>query len=112
MYKKVSLVSAVIFHIKFLWNLGKLYITSKEVNLIGFKFVQCQLKTFAMLNCDAFQYFIEWRGCDNMASNSSNFSMHCPICPKHEMFGYRPGLNTSTCKYLVVVIKPPTGNRK
>ncbi len=38
--------------------------------------------------------------------------VHCSICRKLHMYDKSPGLKTSTCQYSVIVIAPPTDNRK
>ncbi len=38
--------------------------------------------------------------------------VHCPICLKLHKFDKSSGPKTSTCQYSVIVIVPPTGNRK
>ena len=41
-----------------------------------------------------------------------NFGIPFPICSKFHMYDKGPGLMTSTCKFWLSVIAPPSGNRK
>ncbi len=41
-----------------------------------------------------------------------NLTVHCPICSKPDMTDKSPGLKISTRQYWVIVIAPPTSNRK
>ncbi len=41
-----------------------------------------------------------------------NFCVHVLIFTELFMFAKAPGLNTATCQYSVIIVAPPTGNRK
>ena len=73
-----------------------------------------------MLNCEDLEFSLKgvsvaaWR--ISMIRHEKwscyNSDIQCPICHKLHMFDKTPDLNRLICPYSVIVIAPPTGNRK
>ena len=94
--------------------------SSQRFIQINTKLCQCNLKAFAMLNCEDLE--VSFKGVSVAALQISMFrhekgscynsDIQCPICPKLHMFEKTPDLNISTCQYSDIAIAPPAGNRK
>ena len=86
----------------------------------SFFFSYSILKAWAMLNCEDLEFSLKgvsvaaWQISMIRHEKGScyNSDIQCPICPKLHMFDKTPDLKRLTCPYSVIVIAPPTGNRK
>ncbi len=84
------------------------------------KFGQFNLKPFVTLNCEDLEFSLKgvsvaaWQNSMFRHETGScyNSAIHCPIYPKLHMYDKSRDLKRFTCKYSVIVIAPPAGNRK
>ena len=84
-----------------------------------FKFGLLHLKTFVMLNCEAFEFSLHGVAVARRRTSmfrhtksiSYNSTPHDWIFSKFYACDHIPGLKTSTGQFCIIVTAPPTGNR-
>ena len=94
--------------------------SSYRFHQIDLKFGQDHLKTLRMKSYSNGEFSLNdltvaWRrksAFRQKTGSCCNFGIHFPICSKFLMCDKGPGLMTSTCKFWLAVIAPPSGNRK
>lgn len=94
--------------------------SSLEFHRTSFIFGQCQLHTWAMLNCGAFEFSgygeavaprrISMTRHENLIASRS--VIHCPTLTKVDTYDKAPPLNIFQLPYLTSGTAPPSGNRK
>ena len=94
--------------------------SSSRFHQIDLKFGQDHLKTLRMKSYSNGEFSLNdltvaWRrksAFRQKTGSCCNFGIPFPICSKCHMYDKGPGLMTSTCKFWLSVIAPPSGNRK
>ena len=94
--------------------------STQEVEHNSFKFGQTSLKTLMMLYCEDCEFSLNavavatWRILmfHHCITNCCNSTPHGQIFPTFHMFDNSHGPKTWTGPYCIILIAPPTGNRK
>ena len=107
------------------WNFGDCWrrtfaLQDYRINPSNLKFGLCHVETFRMKTCIQFCRILNALAVAALQSlmfrhkTGSVYisSVHGPIWPKFLMFDKSPGPNISACQYWVILIAPPSGNRK
>ena len=107
------------------WNFGDCWhctflFSPYRINLSNLKFGLCHVETFIMKSCIEISRILNalavaaLHGLMFRHKTGSVYmsNVHGLIWPKLLMFDKSPGPKTSACQYWLILIAPPTGNRK